>query len=54
VRWLTALWCEPSFFAKRALGLANTAKNEGWQSALIFCYFFIKEKVRTIKAKPAQ
>jgi hypothetical protein len=33
------------------MGLANTAKNEGWQSALIFCYFFIKEKVRKVNAK---
>jgi hypothetical protein len=33
------------------MGLANTAKNEGWQSALIFCYFFIKEKVRMVNGK---
>jgi hypothetical protein len=26
------------------MGLANTAKNEGWQSALIFCLLFHQGK----------
>jgi hypothetical protein len=53
VRWLTAIWCEPSFFVEWVMGLAIVAKNEGWQIALIFSFFFIKEKERTKKVSYA-
>ena len=40
VRWQTAIWCEPAFFVRWALGLARYAKNVGCQIALIFCILF--------------
>jgi len=39
-----AIWCEPEFFVRGATYISGFAKNSGWQIALIFCFFFIKEK----------